>query len=360
MFISGKNKGCGAILQKKYPLILRFHCQAHVANLVVKTASESSDLVKRSIAVVHELSKLSKDSIKVREVLKAECNDLVYPDSSLSVKALRPLCPTRWLCRFKPIEATVSNYMALVAGMTKIVEGKMLSTAIARARAEGILKNLQKPATYLGLCATLKPLSLLEQLSLTLQAEEMDLDSSDQAIKTVEEQISKYRDGDFATSFQQTIDLVSKNPSMRALTLPRQRLLDTEDIEKHYRVLYLQFLDKIIMELKDRFSSGTKSADLGIYRELCSVFKSGDFPPSLKSYPELDFIKLKIQTTRFREITNCTSLHEARAAYRAMSTMERSYYPQVLQLLRILLACPVSASSCERSFSALRRVLKLG
>ena len=147
---------------------------------------------------------------------------------------------------------------------------------------------------------------------------------------------------------------------MRALTLPRQRLLDTEDIEKHYRVLYLQFLDKIIMELKDRFSSGTKSADLGIYRELCSVFKSGDFPPSLKSYPELDFIKLKIQTTRFREITNCTSLHEARAAYRAMSTMERSYYPQVLQLLRILLACPVSASSCERSFSALRRVLKLG
>ena len=87
----GKHKGCGAILKKENPLILQFHCQAHAANLVVQAAVDSSDLIKNSIAVVHELSKLSKGSIKVRQQLQSECEQLAYPDSGMSVKCLRPV-----------------------------------------------------------------------------------------------------------------------------------------------------------------------------------------------------------------------------------------------------------------------------
>ena len=168
----GKHKNCGTILKKDNPLLLHFHCQAHAANLVVQAAAESSGLVRKSISIVHELSKPSKESIKVRQCLKQECTDLKYCESldAAEVTALRPLCPTRWLCRFGPIKATVDNYPALISGMRKIVKNKVLSTAPAQAKAEGILSSLLKGDTYLGLCAIIKPLALMEQLSLTLQA----------------------------------------------------------------------------------------------------------------------------------------------------------------------------------------------
>ena len=355
----GKHKGCGAILKKVNPLLLQFHCQAHAANLVVQAAADSSDLIKNSIAVVHELSKLSKGSIKVRQQLQSECEQLAYPDSGMSVKCLRPLCPTKWLCRFKPIKATVDNYKALISGMEKIVENKLLSTTTGQSKAQGILSSLRKPQTFLGLCAIIKPLALLEQLSLTLQGEEVDIDSTEQAIRTVEETITKYRVSEFEASFQEMNDLITEVSSMTPLKLPRQRVLGTADIKKHYRIQFVQFIDMISVELKARFSVEDKSVDLGKNRELCTVFKEGEFPKSLRDYKELDYMKLKAEATRFREVTGVSSLHEAKLAYRGMNDMERAFFPQVFEFMKILLACPVSSSTAERSFSALRR-LKLG
>ena len=112
----------------------------------------------------------------------------------------------------------------------------------------------------------------------------------------------------------------------------------------------------ISVELKARFSVEGKSVDLGKYRELCTVFKEGEIPKSLRDYKELDYMKLKAEATRFREVTGVSSLHEAKLAYRGMNNMERAFFPQVFEFMKILLACPVSSSTAERSFSA-RRVL---
>ena len=112
----------------------------------------------------------------------------------------------------------------------------------------------------------------------------------------------------------------------------------------------------ISVELKARFSVEGKSVDLGKYRELCTVFKEGEFTKSLRDYKELDYMKLKAEATRFREVTGVSSLHEAKLAYRGMNDMERAFFPQVFEFMKILLACPVSSSTAERSFSALRRL----
>ena len=93
--------------------------------------------------------------------------------------------------------------------------------------------------------------------------------------------------------------------------------------------------------------------------ELCAVFKEREFPKSLRDYKELDYMKLKAEATRFREVTGVSSLHEAKLAYRGMNDMERAFFPQVFEFMKILLACPVSSSTAERSFSRCD-VLKLG
>ena len=63
-------------------------------------------------------------------------------------------------------------------------------------------------------------------------------------------------------------------------------------------------------------------------------------------------MKLKAEATRFREVTGVSSLHEAKLAYRGMNDMERAFFPQVFEFMKILLACPVSSSTAERSFKA--------
>ena len=112
----------------------------------------------------------------------------------------------------------------------------------------------------------------------------MDIDSTEQAIRTVEETITKYRDSEFEASFQEMNDLITEVSSMTPLKFPRQRVLGTADIKKHYRIQFLQFIDMISVELKARFSVEGKSVDLGKYRELCTVFKEGEIPKSLRDY----------------------------------------------------------------------------
>ena len=63
-------------------------------------------------------------------------------------------------------------------------------------------------------------------MSLTLQGEEVGIDSTEQEIRTVEETITKYRDYQFEASFQKLNDLiiVCKIPLLaRALGQARAR-----------------------------------------------------------------------------------------------------------------------------------------
>ena len=361
--MASKHKGCGTILKKDNPLLLRFHCQAHSANLVVQAAAQNSELVRKSISIVHELSKLSKESIKVRQCLKQECTDLKYSESlgAAAVTALRPFCSTRWLCRFGPIKAKVDNYPALISGMRKIVKNKVLSTAPAQAKAEGILWSLLKGDTYLGLCAIIKPLALMEQLSLTLQAKEADLDSTEDSLNIVERAIKQFRDAHFQDSYNLTTEIIQRISGMRGMKIPRQRLIDvtatdTDPVEKYYHIQFYQFIDRVSAEISDGFSVGSASCDLRRYQDLCRAFKSGEISAELKKYPEINFFKLKIQMKAFRDETATSSLHDASRAYRNMGPAARKQFEQVFNLMKILLVYPVSAATCEQSFSAFRRV----
>ena len=52
------------------------------------------------------------------------------------------------------------------------------------------------------------------------------------------------------SEFQEMNDLITEISSMTPLKLPRQRVLGTADIKKHYRIQFLQFIDMISVELK--------------------------------------------------------------------------------------------------------------
>ena len=293
---------------------------------------------------------------------RGSCN---CPDSNLN--SIRPLCPTRWLCRLKPVQSTVDNYPLLLQAFSKLAVSVELS-AEAKSKAQRIFKNLADAETFLGLSLVLKPFALLEQFSLTLQGEKVEFDSAEEAVQKVDELIKKYRDSDFDEHFESAKSLPEKFEDIivKPLREPRQRRIPirygggsrdaSSDLQQHYRIQYFQFVDKITVEIRERFSYNSSDSDLSSYRELAQIFKTGVIPNSVKSYPEIDFVKLSSQVKSFREHTNADSVHSAKKAYQEMDSLERGLFPQVFILLKILLVCPISSTSCERSFSTLRRL----
>ena len=118
--------------------------------------------------------------------------------------------------------------------------------------------------------------------------------------------------------------------------------------------MHKQFIDRSLVELAQRYS--VENSDLAIYKELAQIFEAGLIPNSINAYPEINTLSLQYQTRSFIQTTGAKSVYEAIKAYQGLSDIEKPLYPQVLQLLKILLVCPVTSAACERSFSKLRRL----
>ena len=73
-------------------------------------------------------------------------------------------------------------------------------------------------------------------------------------------------------------------------------------------------------------------------------------------YPELSNHSLSIQLQMFRNSYHADSLSEAVTVFKKMIPEVRQMFPAVEELIRLMLVCPVSSCTVERSFSALRRL----
>ena len=78
-------------------------------------------------------------------------------------------------------------------------------------------------------------------------------------------------------------------------------LLHRDPIEKHYRIQFYQFIDRIPAVVSDKFSVGSTNADFRKCQDLSRTLKPEEISAGLEKYPEIDFIKLKIQMKAFRE-----------------------------------------------------------
>lgn len=99
--MAGRFNGCQAIICRENPLALFFHCAAHSANLASEHTAESSPLLRDALQNVNELGLLYKRSGKYAHIFDNTSN--VYQ----SPTTLKPICPTRWLCRVRSVTAVL-------------------------------------------------------------------------------------------------------------------------------------------------------------------------------------------------------------------------------------------------------------
>lgn len=80
---------------------------------------------------------------------------------------IRPLCPTRWLCRLAAILSVKDNYKAVLESLREMASSGSTESA---AKANGLLDRFEKGETYLSLEMVTKPIAALEQLNRSCQA----------------------------------------------------------------------------------------------------------------------------------------------------------------------------------------------
>uniref|UniRef100_A0A2S2R2F9 Zinc finger MYM-type protein 1 n=1 Tax=Sipha flava TaxID=143950 RepID=A0A2S2R2F9_9HEMI len=133
---------------------------------------------------------------------------------------------------------------------------------------------------------------------------------------------------------------------------------NSTSVEKYYCVNgYFKILDCIVVNLKKRFS--TESLQMA---EAVDNFIKLDFKKSelfINHYKDLLDVKSISVQSEMHVVKNYLHLSNGKSSINLealTSVLSKNIYPNMSKLIQVALTLPISSSTCERSFSAMRRI----
>ena len=167
-----------------------------------------------------------------------------------------------------------------------------------------------------------KPIAVLEQLNLALQAKSANVSGMVEAVKKSSNHIKFLRNQDDFHGIFSKAEANCNEYQLDAIETPRKRGpprrytgnaagYQADNAEEHYRKAYFEFLDVIIAGLADRYDPG--KSGLEDYLKLEQMLLSGIVVEDVVvKYPELNVGTLAVLLQMFKQTYNSKSLHEAK------------------------------------------------
>ena len=125
----GARNGVAKVISDKESQAIFSHCYGHALNLGVGDTIKQCQLMKTSLEVVSEISKLIKKSPK-RDALFQKLKSDLAPDTL----GFRVLCPTRWTVRAASLQSVLDNYQVLLEvwddALVSKIDGEMRARII--------------------------------------------------------------------------------------------------------------------------------------------------------------------------------------------------------------------------------------
>ena len=136
-----------------------------------------------------------------------------------------------------------------------------------------------------------------------------------------------------------------------------------------YITIYYEALDLIVSLIKDRFDQRDYNVYMYCEQLLVKAAAGGDaytdeFQKTVTSFYGSDFYPRELEaylrtfTHNIPRVENET-LSKVLAYLRSLSSHQQQLLPQVIKLANLILVMPATNATSERSFSALRRVVKI-
>ena len=356
--MSGKYKGCAAVLERKYPKAKYTHCCSHVLNLAVVKAC-SLIQVQNLFDVITKVYKFFDNHPKRQYVLDQFCEGLP--------SKMKSLCKTRWLQRVEAFHIFMDLYDSIIKVFDDVVSNSDRWSRDSVIDAVAFSKGILNFEFIITLHVVERYMSFTESLTRSLQARAIDIIKAVQHIAVLKQVLGDARsdiDKQFKSLFTNTLKCAEKyNVSV---SIPRRCSRQTarenhpgSTAEEYYRrSLAIPFLDHLISEIDTRFTSHSLTAmkSLGI---VPSCFSSSEKATDGELIAFFD-----------DDIDNASTVHAELQLWRAYfkdkelpDTLSSSIkhtsammFPNIRKMLIHAMVLPVTSCEAERSFSALRRI----
>ena len=376
--MSGHLSGVAAQIQTDTPSALYVHCLAHCTNLCLQTVGRQCIPIRDALDLVIGVADLIRYSPKRSSLFEALQSQLAPGSPSL-----KPLCPTRWTVRTCALHSILCNYSVLRETLQQV--NAECHDDYGRT-AGGYLAQMDKFSTYLGLKVSHLIFAGTEQLSITLQGKDTTVQDAATAADLAVCYLERQRSDEKFHSFYQDVLKSSKDltapPCLPRYRRPPKRLdeasLTSHEFtspESYFRQQYFEVLDLLASELKRRFQQKRGMPVVAAIEKLLldaanATLVSTDLPEELQLYKDdLDLSRLKCQLPMLPDVIRVRNqklqnnvpipkVTNVRTLYSVMTEISLSteMFSEVIRLIKLFYTIPVTTSSAERTFSALRRL----
>ena len=276
---------------------------------------------------------------------------------------IRPICPTRWLCRNENIRRLLGQYPST---LQVLKEMNSLNSSDPAYKAVILKKYFLQGQAFLAAKIAQKVFGILEESNVIVQRRSMSVCGMVEAVNIVNARLETLQSSEeFEILFNKTKKAIDNN-SLLLLKLPRthnppswytrQAIPHTHDsAESYYCQIYFEIIDQAKTELRKRYKF-----DEGGLKECASLeaaLLANDDLSVLQKYPQINVECLKIQLPMFKlQYKDCSTIKYVIATVRIMVPEVKSIFSEIIAVIRLFFIFPVSSCKSERSFSCLRRL----
>ena len=378
------------------PNAVYVHCFAHCNELIVQDAIKQSNLLSTSLDLCQSLYAIVgayPKRILLFEEIQAEFQNESNTDD-YKILRLKSLSVTRWTTRVKAADVIFEKSAELRATLERLQKDTSI-TADTKARVRGILRQqLSSLNVLFNLNATRKLLVLLEKLSKELQAVDISAEYGLFSIRHVLRRLQEMRSDE---EFEFILDEAKKVFALmewerseivnsRQRKIPRwmednemfltehlpvtDAATDNNAITTEMRRSYYQAIDAIVSSLTERFEQDDLSLLKYIEELLLTSMKErgvslDDLSSSLTSFVDKELLKSQIDdlptilglynAEHKKTITEVTRISTVAEIFSAMPSA-KIRCSEIHKLIIYYYTVPLASATCERTFSAMRRL----
>lgn len=367
--MSGHCTGVQTRLKEFAPHAVYIHCHAHILNLVLVDSVKAIPEATQFFALLESLY-VFMSTTKAHAVFLQKQRDL-HPEKQ--TRELKRLSDTRWACRHAAVNSICYTFDAILETLGEIAED---SDGIKSTQANGLRLQVKSFKFILCLIIFDKVLSITKGLSDVLQSTSLDLAKAADLVAGTIETLEDLRTDSYWESLFSYAESVARvhgidvtGPCSSRRRRPPSHLNDVILLEstgaheplttnEGFKVgLFFPILDAFLMELNQRFTE--KNVELMKAIRACSpqcdhFLEPVHLKPLIDNY-KLDCESLEMESTLAKRTLASKKMENTVDVFKELSPLKEAF-PTLLRLLQIALTICVSSASCERSFSALKRI----
>ncbi|XP_034252952.1 uncharacterized protein LOC117652274 [Thrips palmi] len=385
--MAGHLNGVQKLICDELPKSIFIHCSNHSLDLVLQELARQCDMFGDTLVLIKDVSKAILESGKRKAMYANIVIEPCFSDDETSVggpAAIRPLlslcptrCPTRWCIRAPAIRRFDENYGRVRATLRLLVEDTSLRlTDERRATLRGHLRKLDQFSTVLSIKLALLICEPAEQLARALQSTGYTATGAKQAAQALWDTYNAMGEEEFDQAWRETeARNATCNMDLEMPTAPRRRApprrlgevgnaapVESLSPRTVLRQKFIAVLDRVKNELDRRFNQPGMAHLIKLENVLLQK-KPLDSVDDLKHELgvhaddfDCDLLFTQLKIAKLVVPGTVKTVREYAAVLRDLPQVSREMINQVELLVILLLVVPATSATCERSFSALRRI----